>query len=204
MATTDFDRFVARQQQAAAEVAAIDWENERDEWLEHLNSLHTKVKSLLIKYLRSGQITAESVQVILNEENIGLYEAPQMVLRIGGQQVNLVPVGTLLIGAKGRVDVIGPAGRGEILLVDRRASGPGSLVHVTVGTGRTPPPAPTKSPKKIEWEWKIVTRPPERKFVEITQQSLFQLIMEVANGGCGSGRGCRVSQRRSVRARTVL
>jgi hypothetical protein len=181
MGNTDFDRFVERQQQAAAEVAAIDWENERDEWLEHLNALHAKVKSFLAKYLRSGQVTTESVQVILNEENIGLYEAPQMVLRIGGQQVNLVPVGTLLIGAKGRVDVIGPAGRGEILLVDRRASGPGSLVHVTVGTGRTAPGS-TKSSKKVEWEWKIVTRPPERKFVEITQQSLFQLIMEVANG----------------------
>jgi len=182
MSTTDFDKFVARQQQAAAEVADTDWDKERDEWLDHLNTLHTKIRSFLRKYVDSGQVKVETVQVILNEENIGLYEAPQMVLRIGGQHVVLKPVGTLFVGAKGRVDVEGPAGRAAILLVNKRAQSPASLVHVAVGTGGALPPAPAMSPEKIEWEWKIVTRPPERRFIEITQESFFQLVMEVANG----------------------
>ena len=76
MSTTDFDKFVARQQQAAAEVADTDWDKERDEWLDHLNALHTKIRSFLRKYVDSGQVKVETVQVILNEENIGLYEAP--------------------------------------------------------------------------------------------------------------------------------
>jgi hypothetical protein len=182
MHSTDFDRFVARQQDAAAEVAPIDWEEARDEWLRRLDELHAKIKSFLTKYVRSGQITIGFVQVILNEENIGQYEAPQMVLKIGGQEVDLVPVGTLLIGAKGRVDVIGPAGQAGILLVDKRASGPTRLVHVTVGLGGKTPQPPKKRAGKVEWEWKIVTRPPERRFIEITRESLFRLIMEVSNG----------------------
>lgn len=91
-------------------------------------------------------------------------------------------IGTLLIGSKGRVDVSGPAGRAQILLVDGKVSDPRALIHVTVGLSGKLPPPPSKRAQEIEWEWKILTRPPERRFIEITQQSLFQLIMEVSNG----------------------
>lgn len=182
MGSTDFDRFVERQQRQAAKVAAIDWEEERDQWLGRLDELYAKVRSYLGKYLRSGQIIVEETGRILTEENIGSYEAPQMTLRIGGQEVRLVPVGTLLIGAKGRVDVVGPAGQAPMLLVDKRAASPRSLIHVTVGQPGGEPLTEKVETGKVEWEWKIVTRPPERRFVEITKESLFQLIMEVSNG----------------------
>ncbi len=155
-----FDEFVSRQQETDPETNSIDWGKERDEWLEHLRRLYTKIESFLHKYVSSGQIRLEYRSIDLNEENIGTYSAEQMILRIGRQEVDLVPIGTLLIGSKGRVDVIGPAGKAEMLLV-AVASKPAS---------------------EVEWEWRIVTRPPERRFVEITQESLFQLIMEVANG----------------------
>ena len=147
-----------------------------------MDGLYASVESFLEKYLSTGQIKREYVMVTLNEENIGPYRAKKMVLRIGPQQVELVPVGTLLIGSKGRVDVVGPAGVAQLLLVDKRASGPGSLIHVRVGAGGKLPELPTRNPQQIEWEWRIVTRPPERRFTEITQQSFFALIMEVTNG----------------------
>lgn len=176
-----FDEFVARQQKTEAGAAAINWEKERDEWLTFLSSLYSTIESLLGKYISSSQIRIEYRPVELNEEHIGSYKTKQMVLRIGRQEVDIVPIGTLLIGSKGRVDVRGPAGRAQILLVDSKVSNPRSLVHVTVSVGK-PPVAPRKRSRKIEWEWKIVTRPPERRFIEITQQTFFDLIMEVANG----------------------
>lgn len=183
MEVQDFDEFVKRQQQSASEAASVDWKNERDEWLDYLDQLYKKVESLLQKYVSSGQIQAEYRPVELNEENIGPYAAREMVLKIGRQSVVLEPIGTLLIGSKGRVDISGPAGKAPILLVDSKASGPASLIHVTVSVGgKLPTPPPPKSPRDINWEWKIVTRPPERRFIEITAQTLFQLIMEVANG----------------------
>jgi len=177
----DFDEFVKRQQGGVA-AAEIDWERQRDEWLAQLASLYSKIESFLTKYVSSGQIRYEYRSIRLNEENIGSYVAKQMVLRIGRQQVDLVPIGTLLIGSKGRVDVIGPAGKALILLVDSKVSDPRALIHVTVSVGGKLPPSPSKPTQEIEWAWKIVTRPPERKFIEITQQSFFDLILEVANG----------------------
>lgn len=179
-----FDEFVRGQQQNEAEAASVDWEKQRDEWLAYLGRLYSMVESFLAKYVSSGQIRYEYRPVELNEENIGSYSAKQMVLRIGRQEVDLVPVGTLLVGAKGRVDVRGPAGKAQLLLVDGKASGAASVFfRVKVGAGGRLL-APSESPRgpEIEWEWKILTRPPERRFIEITQKAFFDLIMEVANG----------------------
>ncbi len=168
----EFDEFVKRQQEPTPGVAALDWDNERKEWLDYLDRLYKKIESLLDKYISSGQIQLEYRPIKLNEENIGQYVTKQMVLKIGPRSVVLEPIGTLLIGSKGRVDIIGPTGKAQFLLVDSKVSGPRSLIHVTVGVGRKipAPPPPTESSRKIKWEWKIVTRPPERRFIEITQQ----------------------------------
>jgi len=176
-----FEEFVSRQLETDPLTASTDWDKERDEWLDHLDRLYSKVEFLLSKYISSGQIRLEYRTIELNEEHIGSYTSKQMMLRIGPQEVDLVPIGTLFIGAKGRVDVSGPAGKAEILLVDSKSSGR-PRVLVTIGIGGNLPAFPSKSAKDIQWEWRIVTRPPERRFLEITQQSLFQLIMEVTNG----------------------
>ena len=178
----EFDEFVKREREAAAETASVDWDGERKEWLSYLDKLYKKVESLLHKYVSSGQIQLGYRSVELNEENIGSYAAKQMVLKIGPKSVVLEPIGTLLLGSKGRVDVIGPAGKAQILLVDSKRSGPTPLVHVSIGFGGKLPVPPAEPPREIKWEWRIVTRPPERRFIEITQQSLFQLILEVDNG----------------------
>jgi len=181
MENRTFDEFVSRQQERVPETISINWEKEREEWLAHLGRLYLKIETLLGKYVSSGQIRLEYQPVELNEDYIGHYAARRMSLRIGRQEVVLLPIGTLFIGSKGRVDVVGPAGQAEILLVDSKASERPRIL-VTVGVGGKLPVAPSEPGLEIEWEWRIVTRPPERRFIEITQESLFQLIMEVANG----------------------
>lgn len=179
MQNKSFDDFVRRQQESAAEDQNTDWEKERQEWLSSLDSLYQRVESLLSNYISSGRILREYKFVRLNEQHIGSYVARKMLLRIGPQQVELIPIGTLLIGAKGRVDVVGPAGKAELLLVDKKRDSWRPRVVVTVG--ETSKNRPSEPPQMIDWEWRIVTRPPERKLMEITQENLFQLIMEVAN-----------------------
>ena len=93
----------------------------------------------------------------------------------------MTPVGTFLIGAKGRVDVVGPAGRTRFVLVDSKASGPTLKVTVNIG-GKPERPVVVSQPGKINWVWKIATNPPTIQYIELTQESLFQALMEVANG----------------------
>jgi hypothetical protein len=113
MDSKDFDDFVKRQQgESSVAAVEINWKKERDEWLTHLDRLYSKIEFFMAKYVSSGQIRYEYLPIELNEENIGSYAAKQMVLRIGRQEVDIVPIGTLLVGSKGRVDVSGPAGKG--------------------------------------------------------------------------------------------
>jgi hypothetical protein len=195
MENQDFDEFIKRQQRNATAVA-INWDQQRNDWLARLSELYAKVEALLDSYIASGQIRLEYKKIELNEENIGSYTVREMILKIGRQDIVLRPVGTLLIGFKGRVDVEGPTGRRLIALVDSKAHGTADLVHVSVisqGRSLRIPKKKLKPEEKVaqvedridrqepEWAWRIVTPPPERRFVEITQQSLFQLILDVAN-----------------------
>ena len=170
MHSKDFDDYVRRQQEVLPAGPPIDWNNERDEWLSYLNSLYKRIESFLDKYVSVGQIQFEFQDIELNEEHIGK------------QVVNLVPIGTLIIAFKGRVDVVGSSGKAQIVLVDSKVTDPRSLVHVRVGTSGDLPIAPKELSDEIQWEWKILTRPPERRFAEVTQETFFQLIMEVSNG----------------------
>ncbi|MGO9270800.1 MAG: hypothetical protein ACLQOO_11200 [Terriglobia bacterium] len=162
---TDFDTFVKRQQPALEGGQPVDWAKKRDEWLSHLNELYGQVESFLAKYIKIGEIKCSYRNIALNEENIGSYSAREMVLKIGRQEITLTPIGTIVLGAEGRVDVEGPAGRTRFLLVDSRVSGP--TIRVT---------------KKIKRVWKIATSPPTIQYIELTPESLFQALMELANG----------------------
>lgn len=180
MRNKTFDEFVNNEQKGAALDASIDWGQQRDDWLEQLGRLYSKIESFLSKYTSAGQIHHEYRLINLNEENIGSYAANEMILRIGRKEVDLVPIGTLIIGSKGRVDVVGPVGTAQLLLVDSRASSARSMIRVSVTVGAKPS-VQRERPKDVKWEWRIVTRPPERKFIDITQEAFFNLIMEVAN-----------------------
>jgi hypothetical protein len=176
----EFDAFVKGQQPAEPDDGPVNWEQERTEWLRHLNELYEKIESFLAKYIESGEIKRDYREIPLNEENIGSYTAREMILRIGRQEVTLTPIGTLLIGVKGRVDVVGPAGQGRFVLVDSAAVRP--QVKVTVSIGGKANASRQEAPPKAKWAWKIATSPPIIQYIELTPESLFQTLMEVANG----------------------
>jgi hypothetical protein len=180
MGTADFDAFV-RREQAAAAGSKLNWAKDRDEWLEYLDNLYETTESFLSEYIKRGDITIDYREIDLNEENIGAYKARQMILRVGRQEIRMTPVGTLLFGMKGRVDVVGRAGRTRLALVDSKSSAPKVKVTISIA-GTSGPPAPKPAPQEIHWAWKIATSPPTVRYIELTRESLLQALMEVANG----------------------
>lgn len=181
MKKTSFDDFVKNQQEPL--LAKEFWLSRRDEWLQFLNELYVRVEDFLNKYVSSGEIKVEYLPVTLTEENIGSYQAQKVLLKIGRSIVTLTPVGTLLIGCRGRVDVTGPRGTTvPILLIDSNAEKASDMIRVQVGTGGKIPELPRAEAGGIKWEWKMVTRPPERRFIPLSQDTFFEMIMEVANG----------------------
>lgn len=182
MAVKEFDEFVKRQH----ETGQVDWDRERDEWLTHLDELYRKIETMLGVYISSGQISIRYKTIDLNEENIGSYQARQMILRIGRQEVDLVPAGTRFIGFKGYVDVIGSAGKASLVLTnpDRLFTVQGPKITELIKTVKEyrSNSKLVASSGEIEWAWKILPQPPGRNLDELTRESFFQLLMEVTNG----------------------
>ena len=183
MAVKEFDEFVKRQH----ETGQVDWDRERDEWLAHLDALYRKIETMLSTYTSSGQIGIRYKTIDLNEEDIGSYQARQMIVRIGRQEVDLVPAGTRFIGFKGFVEVIGSAGKASLALAnkDRHSTlpeGPHTRKLRKIVEEYRSRSELVASSAKIEWAWKILPRPPGRDLDELTQESFYQLLMEVTNG----------------------
>ena len=182
-----FKDFVERQQRSASVDHAPDWTKERDEWLGNLQQLYDRIAEYLDEYIKSGAIKLRESTIELNEENIGVYTAKRLVVVIGAQEILLTPVGTFLIGSRGRVDVEGNTGNSRLVLINKNITHPRQMVRVTVttippGGSLPPPPEPPPSPEKIEWAWKIVSRPPAMQFIELNKETFFEMLMEVSNG----------------------
>jgi hypothetical protein len=185
MPKTSFDEFVRREQQAATSLneTPIDWLGEKNDWLQHLNELFTRVTGFLHEYVTAGQVAIDYGQIELNEDNIGPYAAPTMIVKIGRKTITLEPVGTLLIGSKGRVDVVGPLGRVQLLLLDSEVRSLSDLIHVSVSIEGGPPSPPgSKRRAEIKWVWRIVTRPPTTAILEVNRDNFLSLLTELANG----------------------
>jgi hypothetical protein len=174
MSKSDFDDFVKRQQaQKQDEAAAFDSKQQLDEWLSYLDALYKQITAYLQDYAKSGAAQIEYRDIPLNEEFIGPYTARQMIVKIGSATVTFTPIGTMLIGTKGRVDVQGPLGTKRLNLINKQLTSGRQLVQARVRMPGDPPlgPASPEAIRQIEWAWKVNTL----KFIELTDEVFFDL-----------------------------
>lgn len=102
-------------QKSQKQPSDVDWEARRDEYVNLLTLLHAEIQNLLAIPIREGLIRAFVEKIGIDEKFIGQYEAPVLVLQVGDERVEFVPKGRNIVGAAGRVDLIGEMG--QVMLV---------------------------------------------------------------------------------------
>jgi hypothetical protein len=95
--------------------AGIDWDSRRNEYLAAVEDLYKRIESMLAEPIGQKSLTLHRRSKQLTENYIGTYSADDLILVIGGEQVRFSPRGRNIVGAAGRVDVIGE--RGEATLI---------------------------------------------------------------------------------------
>lgn len=176
MSRKSFEAFL----NAQADEPAHDAQKELAEWMGFLGSFFDRVNAYLRPYVENNSLRIEQGKTQLFEDLIGPYQAPTMTIFMGSKIATLVPLGTYLIGSKGRVDLKGPMGSARFVLVDKSLSGP--RVTVTIRNANDPPaPAPTPRPK-IEWEWRIASAAPNIRYIELSEDTFFNTLLETVNG----------------------
>jgi len=172
MTKNEFGKFLEQKARATTETPPVDWEAQKRFWLEKLADFYSTVEQYLAEFRDSGKVKLKMARVSLNEEHIGQYQANSMAILFGSDKVILAPIGTLLLGARGRVDMIGPAGTVKFVLTGKNSNG--SRISVT-HTGKNPL-------SKEGYVWKIATFPPKVRFIELRPETFFSALMEVVNG----------------------
>jgi len=179
MSTNTFDDFIT-QQRAINSSSAIDWHAEKTAWLAALDDFYSKVKEFLQPYIEQEKIHLEFEPVVLNEEGIGQYDARRASIRFGSHQIRLEPVGTNLIGAKGRVDLVGPCGTVKFVLVEQTADGPS--IKVRIETGGDSRLISETMEHSFGWAWKVATPAPRIRYLPLVAESFYDAIMQVTTG----------------------
>jgi hypothetical protein len=114
----------------------VDWGERRRQWKDAVERLYEKVTSeLLAESIARRLVTVSRVEKKIKEEYLGTYRVPELILHIDGETVRFSPKGRNIIGAKGRVDLVGeldavtlvlePAGHWSVVLsrVPRQVEG---------------------------------------------------------------------------------
>ena len=157
-----------------------DWQKEKNEWLGFIQSFYSSVESWLKPYKDAGKLTLNYQKIMLTEENIGTYDVNVMVVNFAGKKLKLEPIGTLLIGTKGRIDMEGARGSVQFILADKDKKGMNVRVSVSINEA---PPKKEEQPKVPDWTWKIVRRESHKiSFKEFNEENFFDALMEVVNG----------------------
>jgi hypothetical protein len=178
-----FDELVKSEQTALKE-SPFDLADEKARWLRNLEGLYGEVQRFLKPYVDLNQVAVRFEEIELTEEQLGTYSANRMVITIGRKTILLQPIGTFLIGSRGRVDVVGTSGTAQLLLLSAKIKKLSDLIRVTVHMGNQMPPTPepTLDPSNIEWTWRLLGKPPERKIIELTEDTFLDMLTEISNG----------------------
>lgn len=175
-----FEDFISKQDVVKKEEKTeVDWAQEKKEWLDFVNNFYTTVEGYLENYISSDKVAIRKKPISLNEDYIGKYETNELILDIGNRRVTFTPIGTIIIGAKGRIDMSSSFGTVRFVVVDRNSSSP--KVTATLGNVSSVEKTPEEVQKK-EFCWKIVGSPPRMAFDDLNEEKFFAALMEVING----------------------
>ena len=75
------------------------------EWKSAVDELFIKIREYLGEYIREGSLSVKDRHVRLTEESLGTYEVDAMDIHAGPIIILVQPVGLMVIGAAGRVDM---------------------------------------------------------------------------------------------------
>jgi len=179
MSKKDFENLL-KKHESKSEEKEIDWQSQKTEWLGFIEQFYDSIERWLSPYKDEGKVSYTYKDLQLSEEYIGTYSVKVMIADFAGQKLTLEPIGTLLIGTKGRIDMEGAKGRVQFILADKNSNGMKVSVSISIDGEKPKEKEPQKEP---EWTWKIVLRESRKvSFVEFNEENFYDALMEVVNG----------------------
>ncbi len=117
---------------------SVDWDDRRDKYVGAVKALYQQIEAMLTEPIQKKTASVQRRQKQLNESYIGNYAVDDMILTIGNEQVRFSPRGRNIVGAAGRVDVLGERNN-AVLILERDSDSKWAIVQSRQPTIRTEP-----------------------------------------------------------------
>lgn len=175
---TSFDDFVKKQNEKAKPIPAFNPQERIDMFKKHVEEFYDLVcKEWLKENIEKGLIVTKRHPIRVYEESLGIYDIDALVINIGNIVINLRPIGTILIGTRGRIDISYRSRSGMFVLTGENIDSPSAQIVISVN-GEKPPKQ--KDPGREVW--KFVDRRGMMNYVSLNAEVFQQIIMELING----------------------
>ena len=182
MGKEKFEEFIKQNETQEEE---INGEEKKQFFIEKVDDFYL----MLDKYLEPYQdnIKIEDSKINIYEEKLGSYEVTKRVLTIKGNNVEFTPIGTILIGAWGRIDMEGPNGSVKFVLVPQKSSNPKIETAILLTDEdrkkwEEKQSREAKEIKEVTKVWKIATSAPNIRYFDLEEEIFFDKLMEVIDG----------------------
>lgn len=151
----------------------------QDEYVSRLEALYSDVA----KWVKGAGLKFSRGQIEIREEIPGSYSVPTLVIldADGNKLADLLPVGAWLIGAEGRVDLVGLMDRNSLVYLE--TGGPSITTRIKAGDGGSEELSRPlfKGVEHPGWYWIADTRLGRAR--PVTKELFLDLLREVSDYG---------------------
>lgn len=120
----DAVRKYAEEQKKSAAENPVDLDERKTWWQQQVSQLFDEIHDWLKQLIKSETVGFSKENVSLTEETLGRYEIESCVISLQQQKLTFKPVGSVIVGGFGRVDVDGPNGSVMLILCAPDNNGP--------------------------------------------------------------------------------
>ena len=164
---TDLKSFITAQQAArqSRPDQQVDWSRRKEKWISELDALLERIQT----QLQAAGMIRDQIEVThhrIQEETLGSYVANGLKLDIGLGWVTFEPIGSVIIGGYGRVDVKGPARDEKVKLIAHDANEQRSQEDQTPSYER-------------DWTWSVYPERASRTCYPLDEAGLARLLETV-------------------------
>ena len=106
---------------AVSQKTSVNWEEVLVEWKTYVSKLYDQVEHWIKKSGVSQKVQIERELISISENYIGSYKIDQLLLKVGDNIIRFIPQGRLIIGSRGRVDIVCGSKKVLLLLLGKNA-----------------------------------------------------------------------------------
>jgi|GEM_PF-1984243 len=155
------------------------WEKDKKNWLKNLKDLFETINNWLKPLSNKQLINLKKEIITITEPYIGEYETEQIIITLRNSIILIKPIGTLIVGAYGRVDIIGHKKDIKILYVPEDSKNMKSVYTQLINSKNLTETEAESLKNKLNLTWKIATNPPNVQYLPFDENSFSDLILDL-------------------------